>query len=68
MEQRGSVGYSRLYQRRFLAKELDAPEPWIALEHLYSSRSKAKLLQLNIQLQTLKKGPLSISVCPLVTL
>ena len=36
-------------------------ELWTTLEHLYSSCSKAKLLQLKIQLQTLKKGSLSIS-------
>lgn len=31
------VGYSCLYQRRFLAKELDAPEPWIALSVEYTA-------------------------------
>ena len=36
-------------------------ELWTNLEHLYSSHSKSKLLQLKIQLQTLKKGSLSIS-------
>ena len=40
---------------------LTSNELWIALEHLYSSRSKAKLLQLKIELQTLKKVFLSMS-------
>ncbi|KAL5772664.1 hypothetical protein ACOSQ2_012588 [Xanthoceras sorbifolium] len=38
-----------------------ASEAWLSIEKLFSSESKANIMQLKLQLQTLKKGSLSMS-------
>ncbi|PON83159.1 Copia-like polyprotein/retrotransposon [Trema orientale] len=60
----GVAGYllgTKLCPAEFLERHDEQAEVWSTLEHLFTTRSQAKLLQLKMELQNLKKGNLSMA-------